>query len=200
MTTTTIEGSSARDRLLAAADELFYAEGVHAVGIDRVIERAGVAKASLYNVFGSKDELVKAYLERRSAVIQARITQGLQQYKTPAREADRDLRTPGQVLSQPGFRGCAFIRASSESPRSGGPVDTAAAEHRGWIRSLFLELADQVGVASTDRTGQAAVTGQRRRVHCRMDGWRSHCGCHRSDYRHHARQRGIGLTAGGRPQ
>ena len=54
---------SARERLLTAADELFYQEGVHTVGIDRVIEQAGVAKASLYNTFGSKDELVRAYLE-----------------------------------------------------------------------------------------------------------------------------------------
>ena len=52
--------SSAREKLLAAADELFYAEGIHTVGIDRVIERAGVAKASLYSAFGSKDELVRA--------------------------------------------------------------------------------------------------------------------------------------------
>jgi AcrR family transcriptional regulator len=51
---------SARERLLAAASELFYAEGVHTVGIDRVIEQAGVAKASLYNTFGSKDVLVRA--------------------------------------------------------------------------------------------------------------------------------------------
>ena len=54
---------SPRERLLAAADELFYAEGVQSVGIDRVIERAGVAKASLYSTFGSKEELVRAYLE-----------------------------------------------------------------------------------------------------------------------------------------
>ncbi len=52
-----------RERLLEAARELFYTEGVHTVGIDRVIERAGVAKASLYSTFGSKDGLVKAYLE-----------------------------------------------------------------------------------------------------------------------------------------
>ena len=55
---------SARERLLAAANELFYAEGVQTVGIDRVIEHAGVAKASLYNTFGSKENLVQAYLER----------------------------------------------------------------------------------------------------------------------------------------
>src|SRR5712675_1559267 len=60
---------TARERLLAAANELFYNEGVHTVGIDRIIEQAGVAKASLYNTFGSKDELVRAYLEMRRASV-----------------------------------------------------------------------------------------------------------------------------------
>ena len=54
---------SPRERLLAAAQELFYAEGVQSVGIDRLIERAGVAKASLYSTFGSKEGLVRAYLD-----------------------------------------------------------------------------------------------------------------------------------------
>jgi len=67
---------SARERLLAAANELFYTEGVHTVGIDRVIEQAGVAKASLYNTFGSKEELVHAYLEGRHAAMAARLTGG----------------------------------------------------------------------------------------------------------------------------
>ena len=57
--------ASARERLLAAANELFYAEGVQTVGIDRIIDRAGVARGSLYNVFGSKEELVAAYLASR---------------------------------------------------------------------------------------------------------------------------------------
>ena len=61
---------SARERLLAAADELFYEEGVHTVGVDRVIERAGVAKATLYSAFGSKDELIRAYLAARHAARQ----------------------------------------------------------------------------------------------------------------------------------
>ena len=74
---------SPRERLLAAANELFYAEGVHTVGIDRVIDRAGVAKASLYNTFGSKDELVKAYLEGRHAASAARISRHMERYDSP---------------------------------------------------------------------------------------------------------------------
>jgi AcrR family transcriptional regulator len=65
MATKTSKRPSARERLLAASDELFYRDGVHSTGIDAVIERAGVAKGSLYYIFGGKDELVAAYLRSR---------------------------------------------------------------------------------------------------------------------------------------
>src|ERR1700738_1143960 len=65
MATKTAKGPSARERLLAASDELFYRDGVHSTGIDAVIEKAGVAKGSLYYIFGGKDELVAAYLSGR---------------------------------------------------------------------------------------------------------------------------------------
>jgi len=63
----TAAGPSARERLLAAADELFYEEGVCTVGVDRILKQAGVARASLYSTYGSKDELIRAYLAGRSA-------------------------------------------------------------------------------------------------------------------------------------
>jgi AcrR family transcriptional regulator len=145
MATKTLEGGSARERLLSAAAELFYAEGVHTVGIDRVIERAGVAKASLYNVFGSKDELVKAYLGERQEATRARIAAGLQRYATPRDKLLGVFEIQGKVFSRPGYRGCPFIGASSESPRPDGPVEAAAAEYRGWFRELFLRLAREAG-------------------------------------------------------
>ena len=84
----------ARDRLLAAANDLFYREGVHTVGIDRVIAEAGVAKASLYNTFGSKDELIRAYLETRHAGIVERMGRALAAYDSPrAFQAESDLST-----------------------------------------------------------------------------------------------------------
>ena len=77
------ERKSARERLLAAAEELFYEEGVITVGIDRIIERAGVEKASLYDTFGSKEELTRAYLAARHEARQARMTEGLAKLTTP---------------------------------------------------------------------------------------------------------------------
>ena len=92
---------SARERLLAAANELFYNEGVHTVGIDRIIEQAGVAKASLYNTFGSQDELVRAYLETRDASVAQRITRAVDRYDTPCERllaVFEELRESSQLI------------------------------------------------------------------------------------------------------
>jgi AcrR family transcriptional regulator len=143
---TTARKPSARDRLLAAADELFYAEGVHTVGIDRIIERAGVAKASLYSTFGSKDELVKAYLEGRHAVRRARIMKGLERFETPRDRLLGVFDVLGEIAGSPGFRGCAFYNASAESG-PGGPVEEVSTANRAWTRGLFTELARDTGAA-----------------------------------------------------
>jgi AcrR family transcriptional regulator len=135
---------SARERLLAAADELFYNEGVHTVGIDRVIERAGVAKASLYNTFGSKDELVRAYLETRHASVTQRIMQAVERYHTPRERLLAVFEGQGELFAQPGYRGCAFARASAES-HPGDQAEQAAEQYRRWVRELLTELATQAG-------------------------------------------------------
>ena len=150
----------ARERLLAAASELFYAEGVHTVGIDRVIERAGVAKASLYNTFGSKDELVRAYLEGRHADTAGRITRALGRYGTPRDRLLGVFDAQGELFTEPGFRGCAFVSASAESPSD--VVEKAAADFRGWLRDLLTGLAREAG--APDAAGLA------RQLHLLYDG------------------------------
>jgi AcrR family transcriptional regulator len=149
MTATTPERSSARERLLTAADELFYEEGVHSVGIDRVIERAGVAKATLYSAFGSKDELVRAYLLRRHLVWREHMTQELTRYATPRERLLGVFDVVGESFTRPGFRGCAYVNASAEA-RPGSAVEEVSDQARGWLRSLFTELAQAAGVAEPE--------------------------------------------------
>jgi AcrR family transcriptional regulator len=144
--------ASARERLLAAASELFYDEGVHTVGIDRIIERAGVAKASLYNTFGSKDALVRAYLEGRHALQVERITRYLARYSDPRERLLGVFEAQGQLFADPTFRGCAFVSASAESP--GELVEQATTEYRGWVRALLTGLAREVGVAAPETLGR----------------------------------------------
>ena len=156
MSTKTLDRASARDRLLAAADELFYEEGIHTVGIDRVIERAGVAKATLYNVFGSKDELIRAYLTARHVARQERIRNGLARYDTPRERLLGVFDVLGEVFAQPGFHGCAFLNASAEAA-AGSAVAAVSGQSRAWVRSLFTELSQAAGAADPDRLAQQLV-------------------------------------------
>ena len=137
---------SARERLLAAADELFYEEGVHTVGIDRVIEQAGVAKASLYNTFGSKEALIHAYLEGRHARVAERITRYIARYDSPREQLLAVFESQGELFAEPNFRGCAFVSASAEA-HSGDQIEQASDAYRGWIRRLFTDLAERAGAA-----------------------------------------------------
>jgi len=160
---------SPRERLLDAADDLFYAEGVQSVGIDRVIERAGVAKASLYSVFGSKDELVRAYLERRHQRRVARITAALARFDTPRERLLGIYEILAEVASQPAFRGCAFLNARAES-RAGSPVEPVCDEMRAWTHGLFAGLAREAGARDPERlAGQLVLLYDGANATARMD-------------------------------
>src|SRR5262245_40566460 len=96
----------ARQRLLAAAQELFYQQGVQSGGIDQIIERAGVAKASLYSNFKGKDELVRAYLEARREARQVAIETNLALHRTPRARLLSVFDTMAESIAKPSFRGC----------------------------------------------------------------------------------------------
>jgi AcrR family transcriptional regulator len=152
---------SARERLLAAADDLFYREGVQTVGIDRIVRKAGVAKASLYNLFGSKDELVQAYLDGRHADTRDQVERALTRFRTPRERLLGVFDAQGRLFTEPGFNGCAHITADAEA-RRGGPVAGAVDRYRLWVRTLFTELAREAGI--TD------VEGMARQLHLLYDG------------------------------
>ena len=145
--------SSARERLLAAANELFYAEGVQTVGIDRIIERAGVAKASLYNLFGSKEGLVAAYLASRHDLTVTRLTEAIEQVDEPRQKIKAVFQAQAEMYEQPDFNGCAFIAASTEAP-SRGLIEQAADQFRAWVRAMFTDLAEQAGAPNPGSLGR----------------------------------------------
>lgn len=139
----------ARERLLAAAEELFYEEGVQSVGIDKVIERAGVAKASLYSNFKGKDDLVRAYLLARYEARRAAIESKLALHEAPRDKLLSVFDAMAEALAKPNYRGCAFMRASAEMPAdaSGRQVCRDA---RRWTRELLSGLAKEAGAANPD--------------------------------------------------
>jgi AcrR family transcriptional regulator len=149
--TVTSEARSARERLLAAADELFYREGIHSVGIDRIIDEAGVAKASLYKSFRSKDDLVAAYLESRRRRVADRVEAAVARH-TDARDkilAVFDSQLESSARS--GFNGCAFANATAETHSA--TVDEATATYRQWFLDLFTGLALDAGAADPAKLG-----------------------------------------------
>jgi AcrR family transcriptional regulator len=153
----TVAPGSARERLLAAASELFYAEGVHTVGVDRIIERAGVAKATLYAIFGNKDGLVRAYLLARHDQTRQRMTTELAaRFGTPRERLLGVFEIQGLSFSEPGFRGCAFVGANAESS-PGSVVDEVTQDYRNWVHSLFRDLAEEAGAADPDALAQQLV-------------------------------------------
>src|SRR5260370_30085057 len=116
---------SPRDRLLDAASELFYAEGVQSVGINRVIEHAGVAKDSLYRTFGSKEELVCAYLKARHEETLAVLRSAVAATEDPIGRLLAVFDAQARLFRTPDFRGCAFTAAAAQA-NPGGRIDAAA--------------------------------------------------------------------------
>lgn len=152
MSTPKLAGSP-RERLLAAANELFYAEGVNTVGIDRVIERAGVAKASLYSTFGSKDELVRAYLAARASQRQSRVMEHIARYDDPRAKILSVFDLLGELSAEPSYRGCAFMRAGAEAPE-GGTIRDVCHDYRSWMMELLTQLAQAAGAKEPTRLGR----------------------------------------------
>jgi AcrR family transcriptional regulator len=153
MAVRTTERQSARDRLLAAADQLFYAEGVHVVGVDRIAEGAGVTKATLYNTFGSKEDLVRAYLEQHMRRRQERIAHILSTNRTPKERILGIFAEVETLLAGSEFRGCRFIMATAEA-RPGDASEVVAEQYRAWLLSVFTELAEDAGATDGKQLGR----------------------------------------------
>jgi AcrR family transcriptional regulator len=139
-------GATARERLLKAADELFYAEGINTVGIDRVIEHAGVAKASLYSAFGSKDGLIRAYLMRRHEFRVSRIERHRSRHTDPRARMLAIFDAFDEVINSSRWRGCPFLAATGEA-RTDATVNEVFGITRDFTRECFLAEATALGIA-----------------------------------------------------
>lgn len=154
MTTTDITRRvSAHDKLLAAANELFYAEGIQTVGVDRIIEHAGVSRASFYNNFTSKEHLIHTYLLGRHDLTTSRLSRAIDDADDGRDKILAVFDAQAEQLRQPGFNGCAFVAASTEAP-PGGLIDHDAEAFRTWIRTMFTQLAQQAGAPNPDQLGE----------------------------------------------
>ncbi|WP_214316796.1 TetR/AcrR family transcriptional regulator [Nonomuraea sediminis] len=129
--------SDARRRLLETASRLFYAEGIHTVGIDRIIAEAGVAKATFYHHFKAKDDLVGAYLsqqyEMQRKALEAAPGDGVERIKLIFERLE-------ELSRGPGFRGCPFLNAAAEFADPAHPVRGIVDDYRDWFRGYMRTL------------------------------------------------------------
>ena len=135
--------SSTDGRILAAADKLFYARGIRAVGVDSVAAQAGVSKRTLYNHFPSKDALIAAYLTARFKHISPS--------DAPAREQilgnfDRLER----MVADGSFRGCPFVNAVTELGNAKHPAMNIAVQFKEQRRLWFRSLLERLGIKDSD--------------------------------------------------
>jgi AcrR family transcriptional regulator len=146
----------ARDRLMTAAAELFYAHGMAATGIDAITERAGVARKSLYNNFASKDDLVLAYIRDRHQE-----WLGLYELRVISAQTSRDrvlavfdayIDHAGAAYVH-GFRGCGLLNAAAELP-AGAPGRVAVREHKEQVEAILA--AGLAGIVDADRAAELA--------------------------------------------
>jgi AcrR family transcriptional regulator len=135
----------ARERILTAAARLFYTEGIHAVGIDRIIAESGVAKATLYNHFSGKDELVAAYLADASAGWWGTLSERMEPIEDPVGRALAIFDALAEWFADPDFRGDPFVNAAAEFPDPAHPVRRVVAQHRRWLSEVLRGLAEEAG-------------------------------------------------------
>ncbi|MEV0387199.1 TetR/AcrR family transcriptional regulator [Nonomuraea sp. NPDC050643] len=142
--------SPARDRVLQTAARLFYREGVHTVGIDRIIAEAGVAKATFYHHFPSKDDLVRAYVTEQGALQRAAVA--AMPEGSPRERLMAIFAFMTEFGAGPAYRGCPFVNTAAEYPDPAHPVRQAIAEHRRWTRDLYRDLLAGDGHPDAERT------------------------------------------------
>ena len=136
----------ARERVFAVAADLFYRKGIRAVGVEEIVNEAGVAKISLYRSFKSKDDLIVAYLEQRN-------TEFWQQWEERFADVENDPRALLHAImdylarrtTQAGYRGCPFINFAVEFPDPSHPGHRVVEINKREWRRRFTAIAEALG-------------------------------------------------------
>jgi AcrR family transcriptional regulator len=135
-------------RMLDTADQLFYRQGLRAVGVDEIVARSGVAKTTLYAHFKSKDLLIAAYLQRRSEASR-RFLQG--EAQKVEGDAGAQIETVFSLIAQgcasDSFRGCPFVNFAVEFPDRSHPAWPVCLEYRNWVHQFFASILRSGGAA-----------------------------------------------------
>ncbi|MEU4620768.1 TetR/AcrR family transcriptional regulator [Actinoplanes sp. NPDC023801] len=149
--------SEARSRLLGTAIRIFYAEGIHAVGVDRIIAEAKVTRATFYRHFPGKEDLIVAYLGEIHKMERGGLDSVIAASPKPADALLAVADAIGRNIQSPAFRGCAFLNAAAEYPDPGHPVHRQLIAHRQWFHDTLTGLFTQVAPDSADAAARHFV-------------------------------------------
>jgi len=149
---------SARERILATANELFYRDGIHATGVDTVVERSGVSKTSLYRAFRSKDELIAAFATERDQSFWAWWDRVEERHtEDPRALLEALLSRIAKLIGHSSYRGCAFLNLATEFPDPNHPGRVVAAGNKEEMRRRLATIVAELGVSDPDRVASQLV-------------------------------------------
>jgi AcrR family transcriptional regulator len=148
----------AAERIRDTARELFYRDGIRAVGVDEIVTRAGVTKPSLYRAYASKDELAAAYLREFERTFWARFDAALASYPgDPRAQVLAFLGGLAERAVAPGYRGCGLTNAAVEYPLPGHPARLVAEANKQELRRRLIEIAAGMGAADPETLGDGLL-------------------------------------------
>ena len=149
--------SEPRSRLLRTAAGLFYRDGIHSVGVDRIVAEAGVTRATFYRHFPSKEDLVSAYLELEDSTIRGYFTSAAPLADSPERMLELIIDGIADDLSRNHTRGCPFINAAAEYPDAESAVRVRVSTHREWFRSTLQSALEAAGRDDAETRARSLV-------------------------------------------
>ena len=148
----------AADKILDAARDLFYREGIRAIGVDEIVRRAGVTKPSLYRSFSSKDELAASYLRRYDGEFWAHFEEWVERHAGDPRAQIIDfLEGVAKRSQKPGYRGCGMTNAAVEYPEPGHPARIVSEDHKKGLRRRLRGMAADMGAGDPDALGDGLL-------------------------------------------
>ncbi|MBN9273535.1 MAG: TetR/AcrR family transcriptional regulator [Mesorhizobium sp.] len=155
---THVAAPKAAEKILGVARDLFYREGIRAIGVDEIVRKAGVTKPSLYRSFSSKDELAASYLRQYDLDFWARFDESVKRYPGDARRQIVDfLEGFGQRSQKKRYRGCGMTNAAVEYPQEGHPARTVSEDNKKELRRRLRAMAAEMGARDPDVLGDGLL-------------------------------------------
>ncbi|RVC62949.1 TetR/AcrR family transcriptional regulator [Mesorhizobium sp.] len=148
----------AADKILDVARDLFYREGIRAIGVDEIVKRAGVTKPSLYRSFPSKDELAASYLRKYDLEFWERFDEAVDAHPgDPRAQIVAFLTRVGKRTQKPDYRGCGMTNAAVEYPDHSHPARIVSEANKQELRRRLRAMASAMGAVDADTLGDGLL-------------------------------------------